>query len=74
MLESSTGPTGGTFVRSLDGTGVAEYLNDSITLLLDIDELTLEELWTPGGHRDTGGGNGRYPADGAGSRGDAQEH
>jgi GntR family transcriptional regulator, transcriptional repressor for pyruvate dehydrogenase complex len=46
VLESSTGPTGGTFVRSLDGTGVAEYLNDSITLLLDIDELTLEELWT----------------------------
>jgi GntR family transcriptional regulator, transcriptional repressor for pyruvate dehydrogenase complex len=45
VLESSTGPTGGTFVRSLDGTGVAEYLNDSITLLLDIDELTLEELW-----------------------------
>ena len=45
VLESSTGPTGGTFVRSLDGTGVAEYLNDSITLLLDIDELSLEELW-----------------------------
>ena len=45
VLESSTGPTGGTFVRSLDGAGVAEYLNDSITLLLDIDELTLEELW-----------------------------
>jgi GntR family transcriptional repressor for pyruvate dehydrogenase complex len=45
VLESSTGPTGGTFVRSLDGTGVAEYLNDSITLLLDTDELTLEELW-----------------------------
>jgi GntR family transcriptional regulator, transcriptional repressor for pyruvate dehydrogenase complex len=46
VLESSTGPTGGTFVRSLDGAGVAEYLNDSITLLLDIDELTLEELWS----------------------------
>jgi GntR family transcriptional repressor for pyruvate dehydrogenase complex len=45
VLESSTGPTGGTFVRSLDGAGVAEYLNDSITLLLDTDELTLEELW-----------------------------
>ncbi len=45
VLESSTGPTGGTFVRSLDGPGVAEYLKDSITLLLDIDQLTLEELW-----------------------------
>jgi GntR family transcriptional regulator, transcriptional repressor for pyruvate dehydrogenase complex len=45
VLESSTGPTGGTFVRSLDDAGVAEYLKDSITLLLDIDELTLEELW-----------------------------
>jgi GntR family transcriptional regulator, transcriptional repressor for pyruvate dehydrogenase complex len=45
VLESSTGPTGGTFVRSLDGAGVAEYLNDSIILLLDTDELTLEELW-----------------------------
>ena len=46
VLESSTGPTGGTFVRSLDSAGVAEYLNHSITLLLDIDELTLEELWS----------------------------
>lgn len=45
MLESSTGPAGGTFVRSLDGAGVAEHLKDSITLLLDTDELTLEELW-----------------------------
>jgi GntR family transcriptional regulator, transcriptional repressor for pyruvate dehydrogenase complex len=45
VLESSTGPTGGTFVRSLDGAGVAEYLADSITMLMDIDELTLEELW-----------------------------
>jgi GntR family transcriptional repressor for pyruvate dehydrogenase complex len=45
VLESSTGPTGGTFVRSLDGAGVAEHLKDSITLLLDTDELTLEELW-----------------------------
>jgi GntR family transcriptional regulator, transcriptional repressor for pyruvate dehydrogenase complex len=45
VLESSTGPTGGTFVRPLDGAGVAEYLTDSITLLMDIEELTLEELW-----------------------------
>jgi DNA-binding FadR family transcriptional regulator len=45
VLRSSTGPTGGTFVRSLSEAGVAEYLTDSITLLLDIDELTLEELW-----------------------------
>jgi GntR family transcriptional regulator, transcriptional repressor for pyruvate dehydrogenase complex len=46
VLESSTGPTGGTFVKSLDDVGVAEYLTDSITLLLDTDELTLEELWS----------------------------
>ena len=45
VLRSSTGPTGGTFVRSLSEAGVAEYLTDSITLLLDTDELTLEELW-----------------------------
>jgi GntR family transcriptional regulator, transcriptional repressor for pyruvate dehydrogenase complex len=45
VLESSTGPTGGTFVRSLDGAGAAECLKDSITLLLDTDELTLKELW-----------------------------
>ena len=46
VLESSTGPTGGTFVKSLDDVGVAEYLTDSITLLLDTDELTPEELWS----------------------------
>lgn len=45
VLRSSTGPTGGTFVRAIDGAGVAEYLTDSISLLLDVDELTLEELW-----------------------------
>ena len=45
VLESSTGPTGGTFVRPLDGAGVAEYLTDSISLLLDVDELTPEELY-----------------------------
>lgn len=45
VLRSSTGPTGGTFVEAIDGAGVAEYLKDSITLLLDVDELTLEELW-----------------------------
>jgi len=46
VLESSTGPTGGTFVKSLYDVGVAEYLTDSITLLLDTHELTLEELWS----------------------------
>ena len=46
LLESSTGPTGGTFVRTLSGVGVADSLKDSITLLLDVDELSLEELWT----------------------------
>lgn len=45
VLQSSTGPTGGTFARSLNGAGVAEYLADSITMLMDIEELTLEELW-----------------------------
>ena len=45
VLRSSTGPTGGTFVKAIDGAGVAEYLTDSISLLLDVDELTLEELW-----------------------------
>jgi GntR family transcriptional repressor for pyruvate dehydrogenase complex len=45
VLRSSTGPTGGTFVEALDGTGVAKYLTDSISLLLEVDELTLEELW-----------------------------
>src|SRR4028119_1801720 len=45
LLESSTGPTGGTFVRTLSGVGMADSLKDSITLLMDVDELTLEELW-----------------------------
>ncbi len=45
VLRSSTGPTGGTYVEAIDGAGVAEYLKDSISLLLDVDELTLEELW-----------------------------
>lgn len=45
VLRSSTGPTGGTFVGAIDGSGVAAYLTDSISLLLDVDELTLEELW-----------------------------
>jgi GntR family transcriptional repressor for pyruvate dehydrogenase complex len=45
VLRSSTGPTGGTFVGALDGAGLVEYLTDSISLLLDVDELTLEELW-----------------------------
>ena len=45
VLRSSTGPTGGTFVKAVNGAGVAEYLKDSISLLLDVDELTLEELW-----------------------------
>jgi DNA-binding FadR family transcriptional regulator len=45
VLESSTGPSGGTFVRRLDGAGVAEYLTDSMTMLMDVGELTFEELW-----------------------------
>jgi GntR family transcriptional regulator, transcriptional repressor for pyruvate dehydrogenase complex len=45
VLRSSTGPTGGTFVNAIDGAGVAEYLKDSISLLLDVDELAFEELW-----------------------------
>lgn len=49
VLESSTGPTGGTFVKPLDGAGVADYLMDSISLLLDVQGLTLEELWVARG-------------------------
>lgn len=49
VLESSTGPTGGTFVKPLDAAGVADYLMDSISLLLDVQELTLEELWVARG-------------------------
>jgi GntR family transcriptional regulator, transcriptional repressor for pyruvate dehydrogenase complex len=45
VLSSSTGPMRGTFVNSINGLGVAEHLRDSISLLLDVDELTLEELW-----------------------------
>jgi DNA-binding FadR family transcriptional regulator len=45
VLRSSTGPTGGTFIEAIDGAGVAEYLTDSISLLIDVGELTLEELW-----------------------------
>lgn len=45
ILRSSTGPKGGTFVKSLSGLEVADYLKDSISLLLDIDELSLQELW-----------------------------
>lgn len=46
VLESSTGPSGGTFVRTLDGAGVAEYLTDSMTMLMDVEELTFDELWS----------------------------
>jgi GntR family transcriptional repressor for pyruvate dehydrogenase complex len=52
VLRSSTGPTGGTFVGAIDGAGVAGYLTDSISLLLDVDELTLEELWEARGVTD----------------------
>lgn len=45
ILRSSTGPTGGTFIREIDGTGVAEYLKDAIALLLSVSELTLEQLY-----------------------------
>lgn len=45
ILRSSTGPKGGTFVKSINGLEVADYLKDSISLLLDVDELSLQELW-----------------------------
>lgn len=45
ILRSSTGPKGGTFVRNITGLEVADYLKDSISLLLDVDELSLQELW-----------------------------
>lgn len=44
VLRSSTGPTGGTFVRTIDGLSIAENLKDSITLLMDVNEMTLAEL------------------------------
>lgn len=44
VLESSTGPTGGTFVKELDSLGVAEHLKESLALLLDVNGVTLEEL------------------------------
>ncbi len=44
ILRSSTGPTGGTFIRKIDGSSIAEHLSDSITLLMDVDEMTLAEL------------------------------
>ncbi len=45
ILRSSTGPKGGTFVKSINGLEVADYLKDSISLLLDVDEVSLQELW-----------------------------
>lgn len=45
ILRSSTGPKGGTFVRNITGLEVADYLKDSISLLLNVDELSLQELW-----------------------------
>lgn len=45
VLESSTGPKGGTFIRTLSGAGMADNLRDSITLMLDVHELSLAELW-----------------------------
>lgn len=45
ILRSSTGPKGGTFVRDITGSEVADYLKDSISLLLDVNELSLQELW-----------------------------
>lgn len=44
VLRSSTGPSGGIFVKQLDGVGVADYLKDSLALLLNIDHLNLQEL------------------------------
>lgn len=44
ILESSTGPTGGTFVKQLDSSGLAEHLTESLALLLDVNGLTLGEL------------------------------
>ena len=44
VLKSSTGPRGGTFVTELDCLGVAEYLKDSLALILHVNGLSLEEL------------------------------
>src|SRR3712207_5742397 len=48
VLRSSTGPTGGPLVEAIDGSGVAVYLTDALSLLLDEDELTLEQVWQAG--------------------------
>jgi GntR family transcriptional regulator, transcriptional repressor for pyruvate dehydrogenase complex len=45
VLESSTGPRGGTFVKQLDSLAVAKHLKESLTLLLDVNGVTLEELY-----------------------------
>jgi GntR family transcriptional regulator, transcriptional repressor for pyruvate dehydrogenase complex len=45
VLKSSTGPRGGTFVKELDPLGAAEHLKESLALLLDVNGLTLEELY-----------------------------
>ncbi|MBA2443032.1 MAG: FadR family transcriptional regulator [Rubrobacter sp.] len=44
VLESSTGPAGGTYVKELDYLGVADYLKDSLRLLLSVEVVTLEDL------------------------------
>lgn len=44
VLRSSTGPSGGIYVKELDGLGVADTLKDSLAMLLNIDRINLQEL------------------------------
>jgi GntR family transcriptional repressor for pyruvate dehydrogenase complex len=44
VLRSSPGPTGGTFVRALDSSDVAEQLQEFLALLLNIKGVELQEL------------------------------
>lgn len=44
VLRTSTGPSGGIHVQQLDGVGVADYLKDSLALLVSIDRLNLREV------------------------------
>jgi GntR family transcriptional regulator, transcriptional repressor for pyruvate dehydrogenase complex len=45
VLESSTGPKGGTFVKKPDSLVAAEHMKESLALLLDVNGLTLEDLY-----------------------------
>lgn len=45
VLESFTGPSGGTFVSTPDSFGIADHLTSSLVLLFGAEKVSLEELW-----------------------------